>query len=158
MRLRSNRRMRTALPSSTPIDPRPLRRIVFHERLLAFAHIAAFVITGLAWLAMNHPTRLPPSYPSGGVMSGAFTFTFVKVVWASWPFAVSHFASKAHIRGQALATWLFVGVLIATAIGGGFALHAALNSETPRLSVLEVTIVEAVILVIAARVVTGWRE
>lgn len=135
-----------------------LRRISLHEKLLAFAHLAAFMTTGFVWLAMNHPSRIPPSYPSGGMMAGAFTFTFTKVVWASWPFAVSYFLAKARIRGETLATWLFVGILIGTTVGGCFALHSALISATPRMSELTVTIVESLILATSARVVTGWRE
>ena len=91
-------------------------------------------------------------------MSGAFLFTFTKVVWASWPFAVSYFLAKTRIRGDTLATWLFVCILIVTAIGGGFELHSALISSAPRMSELRVTIVELLILATSAGVVTGWRE
>jgi hypothetical protein len=132
-------------------------RIKFDEWALAIAHLAAVGGTGLAWLAMNSPHRLPPSYPSGGVMIGAFLSTFWSVAWVSWPFLVSFSVSRARLPGRRLATWIYVGVLAASTLVVGYFLNSALNSTTPRQSEFVVALLEAAFLTIASGELSSLR-
>ena len=138
-------------------DPRMAARINFDERTLAIAHLGAFVGTGLAWLSMNPSHRLPPSYPSGGVLIGAFLSTFASVVWVSWPFFASFLVSRTRLPGRRLATWIFVGILAASTSVGGYFLNSALTSATPRQSEFVVAMLEALLLTIASRELSSLR-
>src|SRR4051812_42424842 len=103
-------------------------RIGLHQWTLAIAHLAAFVGTGIAWLKMNPPYGLPPSYQSGGVLAGAFYAGLLSVLWASWPFVASFFVSRAILPGRTSATWVFVCILVPSAVAGGYLLNSALMS------------------------------
>jgi hypothetical protein len=138
-------------------DPRMAARIGLDEWTLAIAHLAAFVGTGIAWLAMNPPPRLPPRYFSVGIPRGAFLATLISVLWVSWPFLASLHASRTRLPGRRLATWTFVAILVATTFVGGYFLNSALTSTTPREYELVVTSLEATLLTIVARELSSWR-
>jgi hypothetical protein len=132
-------------------------RIGFDQWTLAIAHLAAFVGIGLAWLYMNPPRGLPPSYPSGGVLKGAFFATFASVIWVSWPFLVSFFVSRTRLSGRRLATWIFVGILAASTLVVGYFLNWALTSATPRQSEFVVAVLEALLLTVASEELSSLR-
>jgi hypothetical protein len=138
-------------------DPRMAARISLDEWMLAIAHLAAFVGTGIAWLAMN-PARVPRLYLSVGIPRGAFLSTLISILWVSWPYLVSFRASRTRLPGRRAATCAFVGILVASAIVGGYFLNSALASTTPKLSELTVTTFEALLLFVAARELSSWRH
>jgi hypothetical protein len=138
-------------------DPRMAARIGFDEWTLAIAHLAAFVGTGLAWLAMNPPHWLPPIYLSVGIPRGAFLATLISVLWVSWPFLVSFFVSRTRLPGRRLATWIYVGILAASTMVVGHFLNSALTSATPRQSELVVAMLEALLLTVASDELSSLR-
>jgi hypothetical protein len=136
-------------------DPRMAARIGLDEWTLAIVHLAAFVGTGIAWLAMNSP-HVFLRYPTVGIPRGAFLSTFVSVLWASWPFLASFHVSRTHLPGRRFASWTFVGILVVSTLVGGYFLNLSLKSATPRQSELIVTMLEALLLILAAKRLSTW--
>jgi hypothetical protein len=124
-----------------------LWRIVIHARALVFAHIAAFLGTGFAALAIDPTPHLPRRM---GI--GAVTVTFIQVLWVGWPFLASLSVSRSKLPGKILAIGLFLILLIAVTVIGGVFLDASLAKNEWGWNVLQITVVEAVLLIAAARI------
>jgi hypothetical protein len=128
-----------------------LARISFHERALAIAHLAAFVGTGLAWLAFDPHPYIAINRITGHIISGAYVWTLISVLWVSWPYLVSFLVSRVRLPGKTSATWLFVGILTVVAVCGGVTLRFASDSDAPKLSALALAVIEAALLTSVAK-------
>jgi hypothetical protein len=107
-------------------------------------HIGAFVGTGFAALAMDPAIRLPAT-------PGRSSLTALRVLWFGWPFLVSLGVSRALLPGKTLAIWLFVAILAAVTVVGGYFLDDALARGATRWEIFMIAVVEAAVLSYAAR-------
>ena len=121
-----------------------LSRITVHRRGLLIVHIGAFVGTALAALAMDTAARVPAT-------PGRSSLAALRVLWFGWPFLVSLGVSRSCLPGKSLAVWLFVAILAAVTIIGGYFMDDALAHGGARWEIFTIAVVEAAVLGYAAR-------
>jgi hypothetical protein len=141
-------------PSKLQIpDPRmthALWRIAIQARALFVAHVAAFLGTGFAALAMAPAPLLPHR-----IFVGKVSVTMFKVLWVGWPYLASLGLSRSRLPGKTLAVVLFLVLLVAVTAIGFFFLDTPLANGEWGWDVFRVAAVEAVLLTSAAQILAN---